>query len=289
MAILAIGGQRCAFIGAGLAVLACSRKAPPPPVVDSLVRGEQVVVEFRAAEFVTGQVLSVEQGKVGVQTSGDADQISADRGDVYRVADVVLHPVPQQYAICQWSTNSWLGCQIERVEGDQIGVLNLAGERRSLNRRQILHASSATSAGQERLFKEARARGLFESDARAAGRPQGPVDWKPSVGEAVLAKRGNDWLSARITTGGSDAGLTVSWSEQQSHERLRKVEVAPKPPYAWLTPPPAGSFVMIAGDRGEPAWARVRVEFSTEKDAVVLDRDGAKKRVPLKEIVPLQH
>jgi hypothetical protein len=278
---------QCGWIAAGLTVLACARKTPPAPAADSLSRGEQVVVEFRAAEFVTAQVLSVEHGKVRVQTSEDAEQLLADRGDVYRLTDTVQHPVLQQYAICQWSRDTWLVCHIERVEGEMLGVLDLEGERRTLNRNQVLQASSATSAGQERLFKKARARGLFESEARAAGRPRRPTGWRPSLGAMVLAKRGENWWSARIT-GGSDAGLTVSWSEQRAHERLRLVEVVPHPPYAWLAPPPPGSFVMIAGALGEPAWARVRVESSTETDAVVLDRDGAKRRVPLKEIVPLE-
>jgi hypothetical protein len=47
--------------------------------------------------------------------------------------------------------------------------------------------------------------------------------------------------------------------------------------------------VLVPGARGEPAWARVRVESSTESDAIVVDRDGAKRRVPLKETVPLEH
>ncbi|HEX2878036.1 MAG TPA: hypothetical protein VHO25_00730, partial [Polyangiaceae bacterium] len=215
MSILGLLRWLGACVGVGAAV-ACARKAPPPPVVDSLLRGEQVVVEFRAAEFVTGQVLSVSNGKVSVQTSEDAEQLLADRGDVYRIADVVQHPEPQQFAICEWSKRVWLGCQIERVEGDTLGVLNLAGERRSLNRAQVLRASTATSLGQERLFKKARARGLFETEARAAGRPRRPVGWRPALGETVLARRGDEWLSARIT-GGSDAGLSVSWSEQQAH------------------------------------------------------------------------
>jgi hypothetical protein len=104
----------------------------------------------------------------------------------------------------------------------------------------------------------------------------------------VLARRGEEWLSARIT-GGSDAGLSVSWSEQQAHARLRQVEVVPRPPYSWVAPPTSGSFVLVPGARGEPAWARVRVESSTESDAIVVDRDGAKRRVPLKETVPLEH
>ncbi|HEX2881330.1 MAG TPA: hypothetical protein VHO25_17500, partial [Polyangiaceae bacterium] len=72
------------------------------------------------------------------------------------------------------------------------------------------------------------------------------------------------------------------------HARLRQVEVVPRPPYPWLTPPTPGSFVLVSGARGEPAWARVRVESSTEGDAIVVDRDGAKRRVLLKEVVPLE-
>lgn len=288
MSTWGFASKQGALLGAAFGVLACARKATPEQPIDSLARGEQVVVEYRAAEFVIGQVLSVEHGKVSIQTNEDAEQLLADRGDVYRLTDTVKHPALQQYAICHWSSDTWVGCQIERVEGETLGVLDLAGERRTLNRNQVLQASAATIAGQERLFKKARERGLFESEARAAGRPQRPLGWRPSLGATVLARRGEDWLSARIT-GGSDAGLTVSWSEQRAHERLRSVEVAPRPPYVWLSPPSPGSFVMIAGARGEPAWARVRVESSTESDAVVLDRDGAKRRVPLKEIVPLEH
>jgi hypothetical protein len=257
-------------------------------VADTLGRGEQVVVELRAAEFVSGQVLSVGNGKVNVQTGEDADQIVADRGDVYRVTETIQRPEAEQYGVCRWTKDSWLGCQIERVDGQSLAVLSLAGERKLLRRDQVLQATPATSQGQDRLFKQARARGWFESEARAAGKPRRPAGWRPALGEAVLAKRGDEWLNARIT-GGADAGLSVSWSEQQRHQRLRQVEVVPKPPYPWLAPPNPGSFVLVAGAHGEPMWARVRVESATETDALVVDRDGAKRHVLLKEIVPLEH
>jgi hypothetical protein len=236
-------------------------------------------------------VLAVEGGKVRVQTLA-GDPLVADRGDLYLPARAGGSPKVNDYAICRWSANVWVGCQLEAAQGDRVTAINLDGQRRELGADAVLEASQATRMTQARLFERARARGNFEALAQAAGKPRRPPGWHPNVGEKVIARRGERWESAHVGSQG-DAGLTVSWSGDDGAQRLRTTDVVPRPPYTGVSLAP-GNYVLIAEPAGSAtrgagaSWIRVRVESVSDSDVLVMDREGNKHRVPLRELVPLE-
>lgn len=265
----------------------CERQQVEPQGSE-LGRGETVVVEVRAAEFVEAQVLSSVEGKVRVQTLPDGNQLLADRGDLYRPGDHLRKPEPHAFGICSWGERQWLACQIESVTGARLVAIDLEGVSKTLNVTQVLAPSAATRMTQQRLFTQSRARGKFEARARAAGHPLRPAHWNPRLGERVLARRGHDWEAA-VIEGVNDAGVTVVWSGPGRAEPRRMRDVVPEPPYLQPGEFSVGDFALKEGEQGGARWVRVRVVAVAQGEVVVVDRDGEKSRVSAKELVPLVH
>lgn len=267
------------------------KKAQLSSDATDLARGERVVVEISEAQFVEGQVLGLDDAKIRVQTVNDGDQLRVDRSDVSRTNDTLLHASPRQYAICEWQPHQWVGCQIEGVDAQSLQVLSLQGERESLDSSRVLRASVATSQSQARLFEAARARGRFEFEARAAGPPHRPAGWHPAVGDSVVARRGNNWINARVIRD-TDGGVQVSWAGDDGVGNLRSADVMPSLLVS-AVPPAVGSFVLVRGTavpQHDPnQWLRGRVEAANDTEVIIADRDGKRHRVALRDVVPLAH
>jgi hypothetical protein len=135
----------------------------------------------------------------------------------------------------------------------------------------------------EHLFVRSERQQQFLRDLQQAGRPQAPVGWRPSPRERVVARRGDDWYTARVHEL-EDDGVRVRWRGQANIEKVANRDLVPEPPYR--SGLQRGDFAMVRPRADSEPWTYVRVRAVTD-DFKVEDVKGEVTHVNKTALVPI--
>jgi hypothetical protein len=136
----------------------------------------------------------------------------------------------------------------------------------------------------ERAFSRSKKRAAFSRAVAEAGRPPPRIERPLGPNDRVIARNGDDWFSARVTSL-TDAGYVVSWDGDSVEASVDPGEIALGPPYAhqFVT----GQFALLEPPTPGVAWSPVRVRGVGEEGVLVEGESGATKRVSARPLVPL--
>lgn len=291
LSVLGVSGCRCSDEPDSQAKAAASAPAP-------VERGDAVLVEPSAGEFYEARVLALENTagseRLKLQRS-DGELTSAAAVDVYRLrrgpdqnlADDPSHPTPPSagaLAMCEVQKQRWVGCRVQAVSSAGIRVEDYGGEEHHIALRKLVLPGDLTRMNLEQRFKQADRRLSFERDARRAGHPSAPPGFSPSYKERVIARRGDEWLSAHIVRFHDDGSFRVRWMADERENDIAKADVIPEPPYS--KPPKRGGFVLVKPNVQSLPWPRRRV-VSVRPELVLEDGSGERTSLSVREVVPL--
>jgi hypothetical protein len=244
-----------------------------------------VVVEKHAAQFVAGRVIARQGDTLRVQGADEAPSLGARVGEIYRLPGGEQKIHPGDLAICGVERERWVGCRVESVSGTEIVATDADGESHRLQRANVLVPNELTVLNLQRHFARAAVRDRFLHEARQAGAPRAPADWRPRPRERLLAARGGRWYSAKLRELGK-ARVYVIWRADERVTELSRADLIPEPPYDFA--PHRGSYVLARPSSPADPWETVRIEavLSTER-LLVVNVNEERRDVALGDVVPL--
>ena len=271
-----------------LACASCHKREPEgalAPAPSGPERGEMVVVEQHAAQFVAGRVIARQGDMLRVQGAGEGPSLAARVAEIYRLPGGEQKLRPGDLAICGLERERWVGCRVESVSGAEFVVTDADGESHRLSRTNVLVPNELTALNLQRHFARAAVRNRFLREARQAGGPRAPADWRPRPHERLLAARAGRWYSAKLRELGKER-VYVTWQADERVTELSRADLVPQPPYDFA--PHRGSYVLARPSSPADPWETVRVEaaLSTER-LLVVNVNEERREVTLGDVVPL--
>ncbi len=272
----------------GFALVSCHQREPEGTRVAAdpePARGEMVVVEQSAAQFVAGRVLGRQGDLVRIQTAGDGPSIAARLAEIYRLPGGRHAMHPGDFGICGVGGTRWVGCRVDRVTGSELSLVEADGTTHRLAPAAVVSPNELTTLNLQHHFARGAERRRFLREAEQAGLPRSPPEWRPRPRERILGARGGGWYSARLRELGKER-VYVVWQADERVTELSRTEVLPEPPYAFM--PHRGEYVLARPSSPAEPWETVRVEavLSTEH-LLVAGIDGERRQVPVSDVVPL--
>jgi hypothetical protein len=244
-----------------------------------------VVVEKSAAQFVAGRIIARQGDLLRVQGAGDGPSIAARVAEIYRLSGGEHELRPGDLGICGLTRERWVGCRVESVSGTQYAVTEADGESHRLARVNVLLPNELTALNLQRHFARAAARNRFVREARQAGVPRAPADWRPRPHERLLAARAGQWYSARLRELGRER-VYVIWQADERVTELGRAELLPEPPYVFT--PHRGNYVLARPSSPADPWETVRVEAVLSAERLLVANVNEERRdVALEDVVPL--
>jgi hypothetical protein len=282
---------RVRLSGLAIALLAwtsCQEREPAgatPPAASGPERGETVLVEKSAAQFVAGRVIAREGDTLRVQGAGDGPSMAARVAEIYRLPGGEHEMHPGDLGICGLAQERWVGCRVESVTAKELVVTGADGESHRLARVNVLVPNELTALNLQRHFARASARIRFLREAKQAGVARAPADWRPRPHERLLAARAGRWYSARLRELGRER-VYVIWQADERVTELPRAELLPEPPYAFT--PHRGSYVLVRPSSPADPWETVRVEaVPSSERLMVVNVNEERREVALGDVVPL--
>ena len=246
-------------------------------------RGMRVVVERTAGEFLEATVLEVKGEHLRLQTADGAQALRVLHTDVYVLAEPALESSPGEYAICGVGRASWQGCRLTALDGDERVILTADSQEHRLPKERVISATALTRMNIEHVFRRMRQRRQFLEDLGKAGTARPPPGWSPGPRERVVARRGDDWYTARVHEL-EDDGVRVQWRSDSTIEKVITAHIVPEPPY------PAelqrGDFALLRPQAQAEPWTYVRIRGVSD-DYKVEDAQGNVKHAGKTQLIPI--
>ncbi len=248
-------------------------------------RGETIVVEQSAAQFVAGRVIGRQGDMVRIQGTKEGPSITVRIPEVYRLPGG-KHPMhPGDLGICRLDGARWVGCRVEAVNGNELGVAEPDGSTHRLPATAVLWPNELTALNLQHYFARGAERRRFLREAERAGPPRPPPDWRPHPRERILGARAGCWYSAKLRELGKER-VYVVWQADERVTELSRADLLPEPPYAFI--PHRGSYVLARPSSPAEPWETVRVEaVLSPEHLVVAGLDGERHQVTVGDVVPL--
>jgi hypothetical protein len=281
--ILSIGWLSVVALGACHSRSAGSGSTPADGGSSAPRRGERVVIEAVAAEFVEARVLSIDAESARVQLSPSGENKTVEIDDVYRIRPPTRAPGVGEDMICLLP-GGWVGCKVEARHDNRFSVVSIAGARAELDLEHLLAPTPVTVLNLDKSFARAKDRSDFEQGLAKASRPLAPRGWKPAPLERVLVRRGNGWYSGKIHELGKKE-IEVVWPDSERLSGVAPRDIVPLPPYQ--TPLRRGQYALARPASPASAWQGVRVESAEDAGITVRDAAGEKRDVSNLDLVPL--
>jgi hypothetical protein len=276
----------CLLLGISPIFWACRPGNNPPhqePVASALKRGEHVVVEPRAAEFLEARVLSVDQTRLRLELIASRESISAATGDVYRLPASAAKLDANTFAICKLES-AWVGCKVLHVNGDTLSALTLMGATLELPRTNLLAATPLSELNLRQAFSRAETRLRFQTEAERAGQPVAPPGFRLQPHQRVIVRRAGAWYSA-VVQEAKDEVVYVTFATSATHERVAPNDVVPEPP--WPAQPARGDYVLVRPLGPAEPWPTLRVAGISEREFHVVDALGDERVVTHRDLLLL--
>ncbi|MFC1641832.1 hypothetical protein ACFL5O_03960 [Myxococcota bacterium] len=272
----------------GVAVLECHRSQRSSEVdagVSGPQRGESVVVEKSAAQFVVGRVVARQGAMLELQGIGDGPAISVRSSDVYRLPGHGQALARDELGICGTDSHRWVGCRVRSVAAEELVVVDSNGLQYRVKPAQVLVPSELTLLNLKHHFARGERRQRFVQDLARAGAPRAPPAWRARPGERVLALRGGHWYSARVHELGKKR-IDVEWLANGRVTELPREELIPEPPYEFV--PRRGVHCLTRPLSVAEAWEGVRIQTVVSTETVLVVRlNGQSREVAVHDLVPL--
>lgn len=252
---------------------------------ESLKRGDRVVVEVAAAQFIEGQVLDVVGNELQVQTSQSEETVVVAVPDAYGLPGRRGAYASGDLVVCSPEPEQWHPCRVISVAASGVVAATGDGQQHRVEPSRVLVPSPVTKLNLERYFERAEQRAQFAAHVRAAGLPRPPPGWHPAPREPVLGYRQQGWYAATIEEIEDDA-LHLRWTADGRVTMLSYRYVIPEPPYVPGVVRKQLALARPPGGLG--AWQPVRVVSVTGDGVVVVDVDGERRSLAQRDLVPLQ-
>lgn len=256
---------------------------PKPEPARAPGRGDRVVVEPRAAEFFEGRVLSVSAERLRVEVLAGGEPLSVSRADVYLLSDARGALKVGQFAICM-DAASWIGCRVEQVSRDQLGVALLAKGKVTIAKGLALTPSASTELNLKQAFARSAERREFEQSAEHAAGPVSPPGFVPTLHGRVLVRRAGGWYSGVIQEL-REKFAYVAFAPDSVREQVSRRDLLPEPPYP--AQPTRGDFVLVRPASPAEPWRTLRVLGASARDFRVGAPGNDERVVSVRDLVPL--
>lgn len=230
-------------------------------------------------------MLSMAPGALKVQTSEEGEPVTVVPSDAYRVERAPRESTPGAPAICSDRPAHWAACRVIDRGGTGIRVSLGSGSDASLPADRVLRPSAVTALNIKKLFEVGESRRRFDEAAVSAGQPRRPSGWLPEVREPVIARRGDHWFTAHVSSMLEDGGVRVVFVGADRPEAVPGSSVVPMPPYTRSFS--LGDFALARPKSASEPWARVRIDAMGPEEAVVVDEAGERQRFEVRQLVPL--
>lgn len=247
--------------------------------------GDSVVVENEEGSFWAARVVREEGSKIVYEYGSGQSKGEAERDKVYAIgarAETVARE--GDFAICQVGPGTWNGCLVKRVNGGAYVAEDFWGKPFNLTVSQVIVPSSETRARIESKHREASKPREFLKAASAAGDPWRPEGWSPRPGEDIVAKfTDSSWYGGRIRRV-TPTKVHIAWDDRMPPSERDYGDVAPRPskPIAIRE----GQYV-IGRPRKGARWDFFLVESVDDKGVLLVNKDGEKKKVKGRDVIPL--
>jgi hypothetical protein len=274
--------------GFGLAIvlaLGCQRQHSdklPSPGPNATQRGDRVIVEAAAGEFVEGTVLEVIEGMAKVQARDEGAHLTVSVGELYRLGTLQTWPPTTSLLVCHGPGERWSACRPTSTTEPQAETDQ--GQQVTLGPTDWLPASELTTLGLKQRFAELDRRTAFVSQFQTATMVERPHAWKARGNQAVIARRGNDWYSARVHEVTRKV-LHLSWDASGTVTEVSPDEVAPQSQHDRAFP--SGALALARPASPAEPWRRVQVMRGDEREVTTLDDSGAERRVRTRDLLLL--
>lgn len=248
-----------------------------------------MVAEYARAAFFEGTVTVLGTEGLTIQEHGTGQTREVDSANVYRL-DKRKHVKttwnPREFAICHVGAQQWQGCQVEKVDGSQVSVVDEKGEHVDLAPAAMLVPTPVTLLNLEHAFERVEKAKAFARDVKNAGAPFRPSDWKPREGEAILLRTGSSYVSA-VVKEPREAMLLVQLMGTDEKPRAVAIEDA------WPEPPvdasmPVGGYACVRPPAGDHIWRIVRIDGKLEDKVQVSTPTGEERKVQEKDLLPFE-
>ncbi len=261
---------------------------------NALAVGKVVVATSAPNSFTEGTVASIEGDKVTYEygepdkTTNKRATYAVDKAKAFLLGDGLKAPAKVgELLIATNATGSWVGCEVKTAAGGVYGCEDWYGTVNNVEGKSAVKPDAATSADiKDSLAKAAKHR-AFAKEAQAAGKPVKPTGWKPKAKDAVVvAFAGASWYGGTVEKV-DGAKVTIKWDSTAWKDPADKAEneVAPLPKAAQKAE--AGQFVIVPPRSAGFEWEYRKVVSVTKDSAEVVDRDGNKSTVSLKDVLPI--
>lgn len=258
-------------------------EAKPAASTARMERGSRVIVERTAGNFIEATVLEEQGEHLRLQSADGSQSLRVSKTSVYSLSGPTTESMPGQFAICAVQRSVWRGCKVLSAQANQVAVITAQSDQYRLLPREVLRASELTRMNVKETFAKAEERAHFLQELSLAGVPLAPAGWRPSPRERVIAKRENDWYSARVHEIEED-GVRVSWQDNATTQKVANDELVPEPPYpAHLT---RGQFALMRPRVESEPWVYVKLRAASDAYKVE-DIKGEVSHVAHTALVPL--
>jgi hypothetical protein len=294
------------LVGAGLvAVVGCDNQstqsqeptaaattaaAPKAPTVEV---GAEVVAATSKTSFREGKVVSIEGSKLTFEygspdeKTGKKSTWTVDKDKVWLMGQV-KEAAAGDNIVCRTGTESWYPCQVKSVEGTVIKVEDSYGKEHNLELGALLKPDAATQADiKDYLIREGKRR-EFDAAFEAAGKPIRPDKWAPKKGDKVVIHFvGTSWYGGSVVELKKDQNqVRIDWEGDTWSDQDKSIDdVAPQPKDKQSVK--EGQFVIARPSSATMRWEHCKIVSITGDAAEVIDRDGNKRNVNLKDVVPI--
>lgn len=273
------------LMGVAIFELGCSRKSEPVVrVIDTMKRGDRVVVEPLSAEFFEGQVLEVLEAKIKLQRTDSGDIVQVGKGDVYRLGETKPRLSPNDLGICEMKPHRWQSCRVLRSTADGFYVATTEGSEQDLRASQVLAPTGLSELNIRRRFAEVARRRSFEAAVASASIPRRVPGWVPAPRRMVVAERNGRWYGAQITEVDDDR-VVLRWDGQKDLTDLPKTAIMPQPP-ACGVPQRGDRALRRPSGHGAP-WVPVVVVAVDGGEVTVENIDRVRIVVDIRELCPM--
>lgn len=244
------------------------------------------MAERAGAEFFEGRVLAVDVDHLRVQAVGGNDSLNVLASDVYRLPPAVHDLTLNQLAICEREAE-WVPCRLTRVTGATLSALNALGVPFELSRERVLVPTALTELNLKRYFLRSEAEFAFKRSAEHAGEPRPEPNWRPTLHERLLVKRGTDWFTGYVRELVDD-GAEVTLSATPRSVVVPLGALAAEPPSSFVNELRHGDFVLVRPDTPADPWPRWQVRAVNGAEIKLVDAAGAARSASAREVVPLR-
>ncbi|NNE98084.1 MAG: DUF4537 domain-containing protein [Pyrinomonadaceae bacterium] len=247
--------------------------------------GDTVVARWSGNSFYEGQVQTIDGGKITIGWEDGSSPTKVDESDVYPLPKVGAKPdvaVGDMVLAKVGSSTYWNGAEITKIDGEVYAVKTVENaESANVDANKIIKISPATASN----LKEKAGSTDFLKDATSK-KPTIPSDYKPKVGDKVLAQwAANSWWSGKVTKVVGDK-TTIAWEDGSKPSAVDRGSVMAYPDPAGAKMPSEGQFVLAKPVSGSK-WVYAQTVAVKDKSIEVKHASGDTRTVKIGEFVLL--